>query len=293
MTSLPTIGFIGLGEMGGPMARNLMLAGYAVIGFDLDTERLAALVDTGIETGRSIADVVRCCDVIATSLPSSSILVSVAENQILPAARHGQIMIDFGTVSPPETRRLAARFAEEGIDLLDVPVSGGGGGAQKAQLLMFVGGKQEIVERCRPILETVGGSDRLTYCGPAGAGQAVKGVNQLMMGLGNAAYLEAISAGVNEGVDINVIEQAIGSQGRWHADLSATARQIAAGDGLKVGVKFRELPYFLHAAQRAGYDLPMTKAVRTYIENGDRVTIDDHREAPSYWHELTHRETQE
>ena len=136
-------------------------------------------------------------------------------------------------------------------------------------------------------LETVGGADRLTYCGPAGAGQAVKAVNQLMMGLGNAAYLEAISASINEGVDIDVIEQAIGRQGRWHADLNATARQIAAGEGLKVGVKFRELPYFLHAAQSAGYDLPMTQAVHAFTEGGERVTIDDHREAPSYWHELT------
>ena len=152
---------------------------------------------------------------------------------------------------------------------------------------MFVGGKQEAVEGCRPILETVGGSERLTYCGPAGAGQAVKGVNQLMMGLGNAAYVEAISAGVNEGVDIDVIERAIGSQGRWRADLSATARQISAGDGPKVGVKFRELPYFLQAAEAAGYDLPMTQAVRAYIEHGERVTIDNHREAPSFWHELT------
>ena len=105
--------------------------------------------------------------------------------------------------------------------------------------------KKEAVEQSRPILETVGGADRLTYCGPAGAGQAVKAVNQLMMGLGNAAYLEAISAGVNEGVDIDVIEQAIGSQGRWHADLNATARQIAANDGLKVGVKFQRAALLL------------------------------------------------
>ena len=287
MKSLPTLGFIGLGEMGAPMAHNLMAAGYDLVGFDLDRERLSAAADAGATIGDSVADVVAKCDVILTSLPSSSSWVQAAEQEILPHVRPGQIMIDFGTVSPPETRRLAALFAEKGVDLLDVPVSGGGGGAQKAQLYMFVGGKKETVERCRPILETVGGSENLTYCGPAGAGQAVKGVNQLMMGLGNAAYLEAISAGVNEGVDINVIEQAIGSQGRWRADLSATARQIANGDGLKVGVKFRELPYFLQAAQAAGYDLPMTDAVRAYIENGERVTIDDHREAPSFWHELT------
>ena len=102
MTSLPTIGLIGLGEMGGPMARNLMLAGYSVVGFDLDAKRLTALGSAGIESGPSVADVVNRCDVIATSLPSSSSLVTVAENEILPAVRSGQIMIDFGTVSPPD-----------------------------------------------------------------------------------------------------------------------------------------------------------------------------------------------
>ena len=122
------------------MARNLMSAGYAVVGFDLDAERLTAA--TGIESARSTADVVRHCDVIVTSLPSSSSFVAAAENEILPTVRSGQIMIDFGTVSPPETRRLATSFAEKGVDLLNVPVSGGGVGAQKAQLFMFVGGKK-------------------------------------------------------------------------------------------------------------------------------------------------------
>ena len=140
----------------------------------------------------------------------------------------------------------------------------------------------------RPLLETVGGPERLTYCGPAGSGQVVKGVNQLMMGIVNAAYLEAIAFGVNEGVDAGVIRQAIGNEGRWRVDFNATAAQIEAGNGVNVGVKFRELPYFLQAASEAGYDLPITAAVRAYCDQGERVAVDDHREAPSYWHELTY-----
>ena len=172
------------------------------------------------------------------------------------------------------------------VQRLDVPVSGGGDGAQRARLLMFAGGDPATFERCRPILEAVGGSETLTYCGPAGAGQVVKGVNQLMMGLGSAAYIEAMAFGVNEGVDPTVIEQAIGNQGPWRADFNGTARLVVAGAGNAVGVKFRELPYFLAAAEAAGYDLPITTAVRAYIEDGERVVIDDHRKAPSYWHEL-------
>jgi 3-hydroxyisobutyrate dehydrogenase-like beta-hydroxyacid dehydrogenase len=115
----------------------------------------------------------------------------------------------------------------------------------------------------------------------------VKGVNQLMMGLVDAAYLEAISFGVNSGVDIEVIAQAIGSEGRWRADFNRTARRIADGNGINVGVKFRELPYFLEAAAAGGFALPITKTVREFCDKGERIVIDDHREAPSYWHELT------
>ena len=132
----------------------------------------------------------------------------------------------------------------------------------------------------------MGGPDRITYCGPAGNGQVVKGVNQLMMGMVDAAYLEAISFGVNDGVDIDVIEQAIGSTGRWRVDFNQTAQRIRNGQGATVGVKFRELPYFLQAAQQAGFDLPITQVVREYCDKGERVVIDDHREAPSDRHEL-------
>jgi len=281
-----TVGFIGLGEMGGPMALNLTKPGYSVIGYDLDADRLAAAVAAGVAGGASVVDVVEKCDVIATSLPSSSSFVALAEDELLPNVHAGQVVIDFGTVSPPETRRLAAAFSAKGVDLLDVPVSGGGFGAQQARLVMFAGGDPATFERCRPILEAVGGSETLTHCGPAGAGQVVKGVNQLMMGLGSAAYIEAMAFGVNEGVDPTVIEQAIGNQGPWRADFNGTARLVVAGAGNAVGVKFRELPYFLAAAEAGGYDLPITATVRAYIEDGERVVIDDHREAPSYWHEL-------
>jgi 3-hydroxyisobutyrate dehydrogenase-like beta-hydroxyacid dehydrogenase len=289
MAVLPTIGFIGLGEMGGPMTRNLLRAGYAVVGFDLDAKRLDEAVAAGAQAGADVGDVVRRCDVVATSLPSSSSWVQVAEHEILPNVRAGQILIDFGTVTPPEARRLAACFEEKGVDLIDAPVSGGGNGAQQARLYMFVGGKRETVERYLPILHTVGGADRLTYCGPVGCGQVVKGVNQLMMGLVDAAILEAISFGVNSGVDAEIIKEAIGYEGRYRVDFNRTAQRIADGQGNNVGVKFRELPYFLHAAEVEGFELPITKIVREFCDKGERIVIDDHREAPSYWHELTQR----
>lgn len=287
MSQLPSVGFIGLGAMGGAMARNLLAAGYPLIGYDLKTDLSAAIAGAGGQIADSIAELVQGSKIIATSLPSSQAWVTVAETEILPHARPGQTVIDFGTVTPPETRRLAALFAEKGVALLDAPVSGGPGGAQQASLYCFVGGDRALVEEMRPFLETIAGPEKITYCGPAGSGQVVKGVNQLMMGLADAAYLEALSFGVNSGVDAAVIEQALGNSGRWRADIHRTAQRIVAGEGENVGVKFRELPYFLRAAQEAGFELPITERLHAVCDAGERVVIDDNRPAPSFWRELT------
>lgn len=285
--NLPTLGFIGLGAMGAHMTASLLRAGYPVVAYDLDAARLDEAVAAGAQRAVEVAELVARVDVIATSLPSSDAFVRVAEAELLPHVRAGQTIIDFGTVTPPETRRLAALFAARNVALIDAPVSGGPGGAQAAQLYMFVGGAPDAVERCRPILETVGGSQRLTYCGEAGSGQVVKGVNQLMMGLVDAAILEAISFGVNAGVDAEVIAQALGSEGRWRRDFHAIAGRVAQGNGTGVGVKFRELPYFLNEAAANGSQLPITATVHAFCDAGERVVTDDNRPAPSYWHQLT------
>ena len=286
MSSLPAVGFIGLGAMGGPLARNLLRAGYPLRAFDLDPDRLAACVGAGAAAGTGAAEVAARADVVLTSLPSSDAFVQVAEGELLPGARPGQTFIDLGTTTPPETRRLAARFAERGAVLLDVPVSGGPGGAERADLYLFAGGDEAALARVRPLLEAIGGAARLTHCGPAGSGQVVKGVNQLMMGLGNAAYLEALAFGVRAGVDPATIRRAIGDTGRWRADFSGVAGQAAAGRGEEVGVKFRELPYFLREAEASGFALPLTRTLHAFCDAGERVTIDDNRPAPSFWRQL-------
>lgn len=282
----PTIGFIGLGAMGGPMVRNLIAEGYAVFGFDLDQTRLQAAVDAGAQAADSIAALMADVDIVMTSLPSSHAFLTVAESDLLPHVRNGQTIIDFGTTSLPKTRELAAAFAAKGVDFIDAPVSGGPGGVEQRQLYMFLGGEKVTIDRHMDIFITVGGPDRITYCGAVGAGQAVKGVNQLMMGLGNAAYLEAIAFGVNAGVDAETIQQALGNTGRWRADLHNTAGQIVDGKGETVGVKFRELPYFFEAAEALGFPLPLTEHLYHVCDQGERVVIDDNRPAPSFWREL-------
>lgn len=283
---LPTLGFIGLGEMGGPMVRNLLRAGYSVIGYDIDDGRQRELMAAGMIGASDVPDAVRQCDVIATSLPSSSSWIEVTTDFILPIVRTGQILIDFGTVMPMQTRRLAALFTARGAQAIDAPVSGGRQGAENARLYIFVGGSEAAVKECLPILAVVGGKDHITYCGQAGNGQVVKGVNQLMMGLVSAAYLEAISFGVNAGVSAEIVRDAVSGDGVFRSDFRRFAEQVACNAGAGVSVKFRELPYFLEAASEQGFRLPITKTVREFCEKGEYVVIDDHRQAPSYWHEL-------
>lgn len=286
---LAPIGFLGLGAMGSRMARNLLRAGYPLYGFDIDPQRLAAIVADGAVAAANAAEVVRCAEVVLTSLPSSESFVQVAEESLLPNARADQIFIDLGTTTPPETHRLAAAFKAQGATLLDVPVSGWITGAEQGTLRMFVGGDEATFVDCLPILEVLGDPEYIIYCGSSGAGQVVKGVNQLASGLGAAAYLEAIAFGVRAGVDPEVINAAVGGGDGWRQHFRVVARQVVAGKGDQVGVKFRELPYYLGEAQEQGFELPLTQTLYAFCDAGERVVIDDNRPAPSFWHELLAR----
>jgi 3-hydroxyisobutyrate dehydrogenase-like beta-hydroxyacid dehydrogenase len=216
--------------------------------------------------------------------------VEVAEAQLIPNARAGQVFIDLGTTAPPEARRLAAEFAARDATLIEAPVSGGPHGADTGTLRIFVGGDEAIATRCRPILEVLGDPARIVYCGPSGAGQVVKGVNQLAMGLGDAAYLEAIAFGVCAGVDPSAILTAVGGDEGWRGHFASIARRVADGEGVGLTVKFPELDYFLQEARDGRFGLPLTEALRAFCDAGERVTADNMgRPEPSFWHELTTR----
>lgn len=286
MSVLPHIGFLGVGAMGLPMTRSLLRGGYRVTASDLDDARLEAARAAGAEPAATLEALQADVEIVCLSLPSSDAFVQVADACLIPFARNGQVLIDFGTTTPPETRRIADRLAGRGAALIEAPVSGGPQGAEKGALRTFAAGDPAVFERVRPILETVGGMEGLTYCGPSGSGQVVKGVNQLAMGLGAAAYLEAVAFGVLAGVDAATLAQAVGGSDGWRAMVSRTAAAAAISEAEQIGVKFRELPYFLREAQAQGFSLPLTDLLYTFCDAGERVVVDDNRPAPSFWHEL-------
>lgn len=285
----PCLGFLGLGAMGRPMAATLVRTGYPVLGYDIVPERLAASATEGVAPAGSVRDVADGAGFVLTSLRSSAVFVQVAESDLLPAARSGQVFVDLGTTEARETRRLARCFAQKGAALVDAPVSGGPHGSHTGTLRIFVGGDEEAVTRCWPLLEALGAPGRVVYCGPSGCGQIGKGVNQLAMGLGAAAYLEALAFGVRAGVAPEALAQSVGGGGEhWREHFAEIAARVIEGTAQQVWVKFPELPYFLGEAAEQGFALPLTQALFGFCSGQDSDLRDNMgRPTVSFWQGLT------
>lgn len=277
------IGFIGLGSMGGPMATNLLKAGYSITVYDLDPAKMQAFPDAN--RADSPESLVKNNDIVMTSVPSFEVATQLAET-LLPLARSGQIFIEFSTMTPTQAITLAQAYAEKGIVRLDVPVSGGSFGAEAGNLRMFVGGDEVTAGGCRCIFEVLGDADRIVYCGPAGNGQKVKIVNQMSMGLKNAIFLETIGYGVKMGIDIDVMMQGIGGDDAWRQVFDQVAMHIRDKDATHMDVKFVQLKQFADDARKDGYEMPLTRALFDFCDKGERISREEIYPAPSFWHEL-------
>jgi 2-hydroxy-3-oxopropionate reductase len=201
MTSNPSIGLIGLGIMGRPMARNLMKAGYALTVCDVNRAAVSELVAEGAVGAGSPRLTAESTDILITMLPDSPQVreVYLGPNGAFEALRRGWLAIDMSSISPSTSRELAARAATAGAAMLDAPVSGGDKGAIAGTLSIMVGGDEDSFERARPILAAMGKT--IVRCGPAGAGQVVKVCNQIVVAVVIEAVAEALVLGTKAGVD--------------------------------------------------------------------------------------------
>src|SRR5438045_1601304 len=177
---MATIGFIGLGNMGAPMAANLLNAGHRVTGFDLVRTAVEELVTKGGYGSASVPEAVAAGDIVITMLPAGPQVRSVYldEDGVLASARRGALLIDCSTIDVETARAVATAAKEAGFDMLDAPVSGGVAGADAATLTFMVGGEEAVFARARPILEAMGRT--IVHAGPAGNGQAAKICNNMM-----------------------------------------------------------------------------------------------------------------
>lgn len=215
------IAFIGLGNMGGPMALNLVRAGYALTVFDLSAAALKTLADAGATVATSAADAVREADIVVSMLPASKHVqqLYLGEAGLLKAVRPGTLLIDSSTIAPAAAREVAAAAAALGLAMIDAPVSGGTAGAAAGTLTFIVGGAAANLERARPLLEKMG--KNIFHAGDSGAGQIAKVCNNMLLGILMIGTSEAINLGVANGVDAKVLSDIMAkSSGRnWALEL--------------------------------------------------------------------------
>ncbi|HRK47918.1 MAG TPA: NAD(P)-binding domain-containing protein, partial [Nocardioides sp.] len=196
-----TVGFIGLGIMGAPMATNLVGAGFDVVGHNRSPAKTNALVARGGRAAATVAEAARDADVVVTMLPDSTDVLDVVlgEGGVLAHAHEGQLLIDMSTVAPEASREIAAAAAGVGVRALDAPVSGGEAGAVEGSLSIMVGGDAATFEEARPVFEAMGKT--IVLVGPASAGQTVKACNQVVVALAYQAISEALVLGAKAGVE--------------------------------------------------------------------------------------------
>jgi 3-hydroxyisobutyrate dehydrogenase len=185
---MTSIAFLGLGNMGGPMSANLLGAGHTVRGFDPVPSAAATAAEGGVEVFDSAADAVAEADVVITMLPNGDI-VKRCYAEVLPVARAGALFIDSSTISVNDAREVHSQASSHGVSQLDAPVSGGVKGAVAGTLAFMVGGEESAVQRARPVLEPMAG--KIIHCGHAGAGQAAKVCNNMVLAVQQIAVGEA------------------------------------------------------------------------------------------------------
>jgi 3-hydroxyisobutyrate dehydrogenase len=258
------IGFIGLGIMGRPMARNLMRAGFDLTVWNRSRPGIDALVADGVQEAGSPRAVAERTDAVITIVGDSPDVEQVALSSagIVEGGHEGLTHIDMTTMSPGVARSIGERYASKGIELLDAPVSGGEQGAINGTLSIMAGGKREVFDRCLPVLEAMG--KNIVYCGPSGSGQVVKLCNQVIVGLNNLAMAEALVLAAKAGVAPATMVEAVkaGAASSWA--LHNLAPKVLDSDfrpGFKVWHQQKDLRHALALASETSSPLPGTALV--------------------------------
>ncbi|MBA3610042.1 MAG: 2-hydroxy-3-oxopropionate reductase [Rubrobacter sp.] len=263
------VGFIGLGIMGKPMAKNLLEAGHELVVYNRTAEKAEELAGDGATVAGSPKEVAEQSDVIITMLPDSPQVEEVlaGEGGVLEGIREGSLIVDMSTISPVVTRDLAAKAGEHGASMLDAPVSGGDVGAIDGTLSIMVGGSEADFERAGPLFEAMGKT--ITHVGEVGAGQVVKAANQIVVALTIEAVSEALVLGSKAGVDPAKILDVLGG-GLAGNKVMEVKREKMLGHsfdpGFRIELHHKDLGIALATGREYGVSLPVTAVVDQMLE---------------------------
>jgi 2-hydroxy-3-oxopropionate reductase len=263
-----TVGFIGLGIMGGPMAANLVKAGFDVIGHNRSPEQVRRLVEQGGRGADGLADAVRDADVVVTMVPDSPDVEAVAlgEDGIYAQAKPGTLHVDMSSIRPDVARRVAEAGRERGMRVLDAPVSGGEQGAIDATLSIMVGGDAADFADARPVLEAVGKT--VVHVGPAGSGQTVKAANQLIVAGTIELVAEAIvfleAYGVDTEAAVKVLAGGLAGNAIFDRKGAAMLRRDFT-PGFRIELHDKDMGIVTSAAREAGVVIPLGAVVAQLV----------------------------
>lgn len=260
----PTIGFIGLGIMGKPMALNLLKAGYSLVVNSRSRPPVDEVVAAGAAEAFSPAEVARRSDLVITMLPDSPDVdkVALGPEGIVEGAREGLIYVDMSTIAPSTAVRVGQALAEKGVRCLDAPVSGGDVGAQQGTLSIMVGGDQATFDEVQPVFGVLGKSAVL--CGPLGAGQTVKTCNQVLVAVTIAGVSEALVLGAKAGVDPAKIVQVLSGGLARCGVLENRGQRMVRGDfqpGFRIRLHYKDLNIVRQTSKDYSVPLPITSSV--------------------------------
>ncbi len=286
LMKLATIGFCGLGAMGYPMASRLAARGHALTVFDLDASRMKRFAsEHGAAAAAAVIELAHC-ETVITMVPDSdavehAVLGDAAVPGFAQAMPPDSVVMDMSSSDPFRTRALAQRLAGMGLHLIDAPVSGGVKRAVSGQLAIMAGGEPEVIERCRPVLEVLGNS--LFIVGAAGAGHAVKALNNFVSAAGLAATVEALRAGEAFGLDPNVMTNVFNaSTGRNNTTENKVAQFMISGaynSGFSLRLMRKDIRTALELGRALGLDMTLgTACLRLWDAAGERAEAADHTE---------------
>ncbi len=272
MTSPQTLAFIGLGNMGGPMAVNLHRAGHRVTAFDLDADALAKAREQGLRTAASAAKAVEGAAVVVSMLPASRHVeaLHLGDDGLLARLAAGTLVIDCSTIAPASAQKVAKEAAARGHAMIDAPVSGGTAGAAAGTLTFIVGGEAATLDRARPVLQAMGRN--IFHMGGAGAGQVAKLCNNMALGVIMAVTGEAIALGAAHGLDAKVLSQmmAVSTSRSWATEVcnpwpgvlenAPASRGYTGGFGSDLMLK--DLGLAVEAALGVGATIPLGEMAR-------------------------------
>lgn len=285
------IGFIGLGIMGKPMAKNLLKAGYSVVAYDINADAVNELVQAGAERGASSADVASKTEIIITMLPNSPHVKEavLGKDGVLEGAKPGTILVDMSSIAPLASKEIFEKAAEKGVVMLDAPVSGGEPKAIDGTLSIMVGGPEDAFNKVEEVLKKMGSS--VVRVGDIGSGNITKLANQIIVALNIAAMSEAMVLATKAGVDPEKVYEAIRGGLAGSTVLNAKMPLVLQRNfkpGFRIELHIKDLMNALETGHDIGVPLPLTSQVMETMQalKVDGKAKDDHGGLIQYYEKL-------